>query len=143
MAKTKEELIALISHHDHLYYIEAMPEITDSQYDKLSREYRTHDPEFKDFQPGLNVPVPKKRKTAKRTLRHTRYKAPIPKGQYRTPGDTFREYVVYDSDDWTVWYWDVYFLEDGPRSFKRGSSRVGWEDDMEKGLLVRGEYDIL
>jgi len=136
MAKTKEELIHLIKRHDYLYYIEAEPEITDSAYDALSREYRTHDPEFEDFQPGLNVPVPKKKKSAKRTLRTTYKKPALPTGRYREPDSGFREFVVFGSDDWTVFYWDVYHTDDGPRIQKRYASRVGWEADMIRGVLV-------
>ena len=126
----------IIKHHDHLYYIQAEPIICDATYDAIVREYRKFDPEFKDFQPGLNVPVPKKKKLSKRVMRPTRKKPPIPNGQYRTPGDNWREYVVFDSDDWTVHYWDVYFSADGPRYFKAETSRVGWEQDLEEGKLA-------
>ena len=135
MAKTKEELIKLIAYHDHLYYIKAEPEISDATYDALSREYRTHDPQFKNFQPGLNV-KPGKKLSSKRHLPPTRKRLPFPVGTYQDAYRDDRSYTVYDSHDWTVFYWDVYQLDDGPRIFMRASARVGFEEDLEKGDII-------
>lgn len=44
-----EELIELIRHHDYLYYVEARPEISDAEYDRLVRELRALEEEHPEL----------------------------------------------------------------------------------------------
>jgi DNA ligase (NAD+) len=48
-AQRIDELRAAIRHHDHLYYIEARPEIADAEYDALVRELRELEGRFPDL----------------------------------------------------------------------------------------------
>jgi len=61
---------------------------------------------------------------------------PVPKGLYRDMEQEYRSYTVFGSDDWVVYYWDVYHLDDGPRMSRRNSSRIQWEFDLERGVIV-------
>jgi len=147
MAKTRKQLEKIIAYHDHLYYVVGEPEIGDALYDRLVVELKKHDgwnpetAEWTGFMPGLIKPArtPKKlrkRKAKTRNLVNKGAKPKLPIGRYREPGNTYREFVVFDSDDYTVRYWDVYFTGDGPQIHKRASPRIAWEMDMEKGELV-------
>ena len=49
MAQRLMELRERIRHHDHLYYVEARPEISDAEYDGLMRELRDREAEFPDL----------------------------------------------------------------------------------------------
>src|SRR5690606_15715532 len=44
-----EELRTQIRHHDYLYYVENMPEVGDSEYDRLFRELRDLEGEFPEL----------------------------------------------------------------------------------------------
>ncbi len=44
-----EELRAQIRHHDYLYYVENMPEVGDSEYDRLFRDLRDLEAEFPEL----------------------------------------------------------------------------------------------
>src|SRR2546428_1329724 len=46
------ELREQIHHHDHLYYVEARPEIADTEYDRLMRELRELEGRFPDLITG-------------------------------------------------------------------------------------------
>ena len=43
------ELREQIHRHDHLYYVEARPEVSDAEYDALMRELRALEMEFPDL----------------------------------------------------------------------------------------------
>src|SRR6516164_4676523 len=43
------ELRRLIDHHNHLYYVEAKPEISDREFDKLLEELKTIEAEYPDL----------------------------------------------------------------------------------------------
>ncbi|PKL11379.1 MAG: DNA ligase (NAD(+)) LigA, partial [Spirochaetae bacterium HGW-Spirochaetae-6] len=43
------ELISLLTHHNHLYYVDAQPEISDLEYDRLFDELKTLEDSFPDL----------------------------------------------------------------------------------------------
>ncbi|MEW6534815.1 MAG: NAD-dependent DNA ligase LigA [Candidatus Auribacterota bacterium] len=47
--KRIEDLTSIIRHHDHKYYIDADPEIADSEYDDLLKELRALEEEYPEF----------------------------------------------------------------------------------------------
>ena len=47
--KTARRLRAVIAHHDHLYYVEDRPEITDREYDRLVEELRAIEASFPEL----------------------------------------------------------------------------------------------
>jgi DNA ligase (NAD+) len=49
VAQRLMELREQIRHHDHLYYVEARPEVSDAEYDALMRELRDREAEFPDL----------------------------------------------------------------------------------------------